>query len=273
MQPAEVAEIAQLILAAIQASRVSCPLKLQLYATLYNMTPFTSLDSRFAVFMQMLDVAHEGKQLDRLEHILSNFTERLAAWEITTGQKREVLAKLAAISESTSDAEAAQHFRVEYLRTFQGEPHAVLQTARDVACAAALGYIRTPVTSQKSELPSFDAVKALESDAEFSHAWALLRVFAQGVLSDLDAFFATPGAKEWMVQVGIKEEAVVETMRLLTLTSTLAGRATVSFTEIAEATSVCGAAAAATAAASCGPWALALASLHACVCVQQTWEG
>ena len=128
-------------------------------ADLYNVLADGSQD-KFEAFLAVINFAASTQQVDVLLPFLGNADAYAAKHSLTPAQLRELLQTIAAALDGAGHVDVAQQYRIQFLGTFQGEPADVLAQAKDAAVTAALGYFKAPVVSQKSNLPTLDAVRA-----------------------------------------------------------------------------------------------------------------
>ena len=131
-------------------------------ADLYNILPNGSTE-KFDTLLAVIALASASQQVDVITPFLGDIPAYAAKHALSKTQTRTLLHVVADALDGAGQGDAAQQYRIQYLGTFQGEAPEVLAEAQEEAVAAALGYFKAPVVSQKSNLPTLDAVSARPS--------------------------------------------------------------------------------------------------------------
>jgi len=236
-EPTQVSATVKLLKDSITGGSGKAALRLNILADLYNVLADGSQD-KFEAFLAVINFAASTQQVDVLLPFLGNADAYAAKHSLTPAQLRELLQTIAAALDGAGHVDVAQQYRIQFLGTFQGEPADVLAQAKDAAVTAALGYFKAPVVSQKSNLPTLDAVTALKSDSETSRVYELLHVFAAGRVEDYAAFVGAGDNKAWMTSLGVDPVESEATVRLLTLSSLASASHTLAYADVAEALQV-----------------------------------
>jgi len=145
-------------IAALSSSSGTAVRRLGLLVRLYNIVP-NRRGAKLAAVVAVLRLARENRLLGRLRPFLQTVQHIPTRWCLSGADSRTLLSEAAVGAATLGDTTLAQTLRTAHLRTLQGADAALLKTAEPVAVAAAAGFIRAPVASQRSNLPALDAVR------------------------------------------------------------------------------------------------------------------
>jgi hypothetical protein len=155
---ASFAESAVVVADKLVMSTSSTPARrLKLLVHLYNALP-NRQGAKLHALLNLVNMAVATGHMSRLEPFLRDAASLPTRWGLSTAEARAFLLTVTKATEAIEDLDRAQSLRTAYLLTFDGESPAALREARAVALDAAAAYVKAPLVSQRSNLPSLDAV-------------------------------------------------------------------------------------------------------------------
>ncbi len=112
--------------------------------------------------MLILRLAADSKQLELLNPFLSNAASWQSRWGISDVDARKLYLLVSEVLGAAGDSDQSQAFLIRYLTTFEsGTVADVDEDARTRAKEAAIGYVKAPLLSTRSNLPQLLAVGSL----------------------------------------------------------------------------------------------------------------
>lgn len=197
------------------------PLRLRLLSIVYNVAPHKA--AKLETFSRIIGYAGATGQLQQLGGVFTGAANWTTKWGLTDAEARPLFLQSYKALSAAGNAEDAQAFLIRYLMTFEKEEHASpaeLEASKEHAVAAALGFIRAPAVSQRSNLSHLRVIQALSADPQVAKLHELLNIFSSGSVADFKAFVADAANAAFMAGLGgVSIEQSMETMRLLTLCS------------------------------------------------------
>jgi hypothetical protein len=116
-------------------------------------------DVRFELFLSITRYAVAQQLVELMQPFFAPAAAAAKA-KLAPVQHRALLKEISAALDSAALTDEAQIYRIAFLLSLQGASPADLQAAQGEAVKAATGYFKSPVVSQKSNLPALDAVSA-----------------------------------------------------------------------------------------------------------------
>mmetsp|Transcript_31459 Transcript_31459/g.77123 ORF Transcript_31459/g.77123 Transcript_31459/m.77123 type:complete len:409 (+) Transcript_31459:39-1265(+) len=206
-------------------------LRLKTLSTLYNVLGGNGA-ARYNTFQAIVKFAEAaGKQyfalvVERCEQLPAMLKE----WGTDVARTRDLYLTIVAAMDKHGNGHGAQKYRTIYLSTFQGAKD--VASAKKEAATAVVSAIADPTVFILDDLMDLDAIKALSGDGEHGKLYELFNIFASGSLNDFNKFHAANAA--YTDKLGLKKEACVYKMRMLSLCTLACAQKTFKYAEAAE---------------------------------------
>jgi len=202
-------------------------LRLKILSNLYNLLSGAPIP-RFDLFLQVLNYSVASKNIDLIFDQLKKVEDWLREWKATQEQIRETYKILHNIYHITDRGQLAYNYLIKFLSTYD----APAVEARQEAAHAAIETIKTPEIFQCDHLLELPVIKQLESDAQYSKLYQLLRIFAVENVDAFNAFISqNPGFLE---STGLPVDECNRKIRLLSLATLASQQAEIPYALIAE---------------------------------------
>eukprot|EP01138_Halocafeteria_seosinensis_P014838 gb/GECG01015148.1/.p1 GENE.gb/GECG01015148.1/~~gb/GECG01015148.1/.p1 ORF type:complete len:338 (+),score=46.89 gb/GECG01015148.1/:1-1014(+) len=211
-------------------------LRLKLLSELYNVLDAeTKSTPKLKVLKHLIEFAAKNNLIDTLLPYLSDCETWIENLNLHKQQQRELFAFISNTLDDCNRNDEAQAYLIRYLSTFEDprlDENELLE-GRQLARKAAIGYIKAPVISQKSNLPLMRAVQALQRGPKDDPlVYQLLSIFAGGDVPDYEDF--ADKHKDFVESLGVDHEASKRTIRLLSLCSLAGRQQSLSYDNIAQ---------------------------------------
>ena len=220
-------------------SEARSALRLRVIVSLFNLLPSSA--TRFATFERLLNYSMHTGNVAFITSYLSSIDMHMKSWGAGTSDEdaqRLLVSSYRALLKAGED-QAAQGALVKYLASFENADAATLSSIKELAEAAIVGAVQSPLTESnrrsgvdQAGILGYAAVRQLKGEPLYE----LLEIFAGGEVKKFRAFFAEHAS---MTEArGLSLERGLENTRLLSVCALASNERELSYTKIATALEV-----------------------------------
>lgn len=214
-------------------------LRLRVMVSLFNLLPSSAM--RFTTFERLLNYSMHTGNTAFITSYLANIDTHMKAWSAGTSdedRKRLLMLSYRALLQA-GEGQAAQSALMKYLAVFETADAATLASVKDLAEAAIVGAVQSPLTESNvasgvdhAGILGYAAVRQLKGEPLYE----LLEIFVDGDVKKFRAFFTEHSA---IVEArGLSLEQGLENTRLLSVCALASNERELSYSKIATALEV-----------------------------------
>ncbi|KAF2435129.1 PCI-domain-containing protein [Tothia fuscella] len=188
-------------------------LALAVLSTVFN-TVAPDDDTRFHIFMAILQVIRSSLNFETLRPQLKNLDQWMEDWEIEEESERKIFLELAEVAEKSGDVDTSYEYLIRALRTISADDISN-EEAQKLSLQALNAALTHPTHFDFQDLTSLDCIQALRKSDPIH--FELLEIFTSEMLDDFNDFKDEHDG--WIDEQKLDKEALNRKMRLLTLTT------------------------------------------------------
>jgi translation initiation factor 3 subunit M len=188
-------------------------LALLILTTVFNILPQDN-DTRYHVFLAILNVVKNSSAFEALKPQLKNLDTWLALWESDEEDQLKIYTRIAEVAEEAGERDQAYQYLLRALRTIPPSDSSS-QEARNLSIKALKSALSNPSQFDFLDLTALDAIQALrKSEPIYAE---LLEIFSSSQLDEYNDFLEEHDG--WVEKQGLDDGILSRKMKLLTLAS------------------------------------------------------
>lgn len=191
--------------------------RIQALSVLYNSVSESNPELRYEICLSIIRTAGKLGRVAKIMRIFSSIHHLNRVWKLDGFKYRALLEASMDALASDGFVEEAARMKQVILETLQGAGPDLLASFSSLAAETIVNLLRNAAVYQLDHVLELDAVQFLNGVQEHRKLVELLDIFVFGALSDLRKLEGRESG--FLLSLGLDPDAIVEKMRLLTLSS------------------------------------------------------
>lgn len=170
---------------------------------------------RASTFTQLLKFALDTDSAKLLDGQLKHVEGWTKEWKLNATDSADLLLLVARVHQAAGQQGESQAYVLKHLQALDAADKKAIDAAKPTAYAAVVSALNSSTVYQFDTLLSLNTVKALQSDAKYDGAYALLSIFTTQTVEAFTKFAAEK--KDFVAKAGLNADELLRKIRTLTL--------------------------------------------------------